>query len=162
MVASWSDPLGIPSLILSAISALFSYPRGFAPRTPLHALSRAAAPARSDCVARSHARSHFDTSVRFMRQLLLSCRKFSEEARRLSRVAHLAVALADRFDQHGVFVAIDQQSHHSKPVAGCLSLGPERAAGPAEEGRVAGRDRAVQRLLVHEANHQHFAGPVVL
>jgi hypothetical protein len=31
----------------------FYYPRGFAPRTPLHALSRAASPARSVRVARS-------------------------------------------------------------------------------------------------------------
>jgi CubicO group peptidase (beta-lactamase class C family) len=35
------------------IDALVSNPRGFAPRTPLHALSRAAAPARSARVARS-------------------------------------------------------------------------------------------------------------
>src|SRR6188508_1610080 len=35
-----------------------SYPRGVAPRTPPHALSRAAAPARSGRVARSRARSH--------------------------------------------------------------------------------------------------------
>ena len=33
---------------------VLSYPRGFAPRTPLHAPSRAAAPARSGRVARSH------------------------------------------------------------------------------------------------------------
>ena len=33
---------------------LLAYPRGFAPRTPLHAPSRAAAPARSGRVARSH------------------------------------------------------------------------------------------------------------
>ena len=31
-----------------------SHPRGFAPRTPLHAPSRAASPARSGRVARSH------------------------------------------------------------------------------------------------------------
>src|SRR6185436_13567223 len=44
-------------------------PRGFAPRTPLHALSRAASPARSDRVAhslRSFA-SAFDTPSIFLR-----------------------------------------------------------------------------------------------
>src|SRR6266542_2935711 len=44
-----------------------SYSRGFAPRTPLHALSRAASSARSGRVARSH----LGTSISFMRQLLV-------------------------------------------------------------------------------------------
>ena len=38
--------------VFERVRGLFSYPRGFAPRTPLHALSRAASPARSDRVAR--------------------------------------------------------------------------------------------------------------
>src|SRR4051794_12204494 len=42
-----------PLLIKCNSRRLHSFPRGFAPRTPLHALSLAAAPARSDRVARS-------------------------------------------------------------------------------------------------------------
>src|SRR5262245_43578460 len=48
---------------------VFSYPRGFAPRTHPHALSRAASSARSVRVARSQ-RSLAWGTFRFMRQLL--------------------------------------------------------------------------------------------
>ena len=44
------------------------YPRGFAPRTPRHALSRAAAPARSARVARSPCSLASGNGVRFMRR----------------------------------------------------------------------------------------------
>jgi O-antigen ligase len=59
-----------PSAPRSARSLrLVVYPRGFAPRTPPHALSRAAAPARSVRVARSRARSRRSS---FMTELGLS------------------------------------------------------------------------------------------
>src|SRR6185312_7239814 len=46
-------PMYPPTAPAPAITILISYPRGFAPRTPPHALSRAASPARSFRVARS-------------------------------------------------------------------------------------------------------------
>src|SRR5438445_11427654 len=48
-MTSRSSPL---TKSISPIRVFYSYPRGFAPRPPLHALSRAASPARSVRVAR--------------------------------------------------------------------------------------------------------------
>ena len=49
-----------------------------------------------------------------------------------------------------------------EPVARRLALGPQRVAGAAEEGHVAGAAGDVPGLLVHEADHQHLAAVGVL
>ena len=65
-------------------------------------------------------------------------------------------------DEHRVLVAVDEHVAHREPVAGGLALGPQRVARAAEERDVAGAPRDVPGLLVHEADHQHFAAHVVL
>ena len=72
-------------------------------------------------------------------------------------MAHVAVAEPCHHHQQRVVVAIHQNAIDVQPVAGCLPLHPERVAGAAEKRRKTALDCAIERFLVHEAHHQHFA-----
>ena len=65
-------------------------------------------------------------------------------------------------EEHRVLVAIDEQLGHLQPVPRRLPLRPQRVARPAEERREPRRLRALERLVVHEPDHQHFTRSVVL
>src|SRR2546425_10140506 len=85
-----------------------------------------------------------------------------EKARPLDGVTDVAAAKALHAHEHGVLVAVDQQVADREPVAGRLTLRPQLVARAAEERHVAGFARDVPGLLVHEPDHQHVAGPLVL
>src|SRR3989304_2672246 len=55
-------------------------------------------------------------------------RDAAEEARPLSRVAHVAVAETVDAHEHGVVVAVGLDVHDRQLVTGGLALGPERLA----------------------------------
>ena len=76
----------------------------------------------------------------------------------------MADAGAERFDsdQHGVLIAIGGDLLDDQTVAGGFTLQPELVARAAEEGGEAGFDGLPKCLFVHEADHQHAAGGVVL
>src|SRR5206468_8385520 len=57
---------------------------------------------------------------------------------------------------------VDEDLAHRELVSGGLALGPQRVPRAAEERHVARTPRDVPCLLVHEADHQHFAAHVVL
>src|SRR5436190_23270199 len=88
--------------------------------------------------------------------------RLPEKARPLPRVADIAVAEPGDLEEHRVLVAVDEQRGHLQPVPRRLPLGPQRVARAAEEGREPGRARALQRLVVHEPDHQHLAARLVL
>src|SRR5438093_10213973 len=85
-----------------------------------------------------------------------------EKAGPLARVTDVAAAKALHADEHRVLVAIDQEVADREPVAGRLALRPQLVARAAEERHIAGLTRDVPGLLVHEPDHQHVAGPLVL
>jgi len=64
--------------------------------------------------------------------------QFPREARHGSRVAHVPVTQALHPYQHGVLIAIGEESLHAQPIAGGFPLGPQRVAGAAEEGDIPG------------------------
>src|SRR4029079_19190676 len=65
-------------------------------------------------------------------------------------------------DQERVAVAVEPDLLDPLPVARGLPLHPVLTARPAPERRPPGGQRAVQRLVVHPAQHQHLAGVVLL
>src|SRR5690242_19046250 len=65
-------------------------------------------------------------------------------------------------DQHGVAVAVQRHRLHPLLVAGRLALDPVLTAAARPVGAPAGGQRAVQRLVVHPAQHEHLAGVVLL
>ena len=71
-------------------------------------------------------------------------------------------ALLVDLDQQGVAVAVEADLLDPLAVAGGLALDPVLLAGPAPVRRPAGGQGAVQRLVVHPAQHQHLAGVVLL
>ena len=71
-------------------------------------------------------------------------------------------ALLVDLDQQRVAVAVEADLLDLLPVAGGLALDPVLLARAAPERRPAGGQRAVQRLVVHPAEHQHLAGVVLL
>src|SRR5688572_21653580 len=88
--------------------------------------------------------------------------QFPIKTRPLARMTGDPVAERHHLQQDGVLVAVHQDPLDLEPVARGLPLGPQRAAAPAEERREAGVARLAQRLVVHEADHQYFAGALVL
>src|SRR5262245_35602510 len=85
-----------------------------------------------------------------------------EEARALAGVAHVAVALALRLDEHRIFVTVDEDLLHREPIPRRLALRPQRIACPAEKRDVSRLPRQLPGLVVHEPDHQHFAAVRVL
>src|ERR1051325_2452005 len=85
-----------------------------------------------------------------------------EKAGALARVADVAAAEALGLDEHGVLIAVDEHLAHRELVARGLALAPQRVARAAVERHITGALRDVPRVLVHEADHQHFAADVVL
>ncbi len=73
-----------------------------------------------------------------------------------ARMADIAVAEPLDLHQHRVVVAIDEDVDDLELVARGLALRPQGVARAAEERGVAGALRVGERLLVHEADHQHF------
>src|SRR5438045_1941589 len=62
----------------------------------------------------------------------------ARETRPCARVTHVAFPETLHFDQHRVFVAVDEDLGHFEFVAGGLAFHPQRAAAAAEERRVPG------------------------
>ena len=58
--------------------------------------------------------------------------------------------------QQRVAVTVGRGRNQLQPVAGCFPFRPELAAGAAEKRHVTGQERALARLAIHEAQHQHF------
>src|SRR5688500_17244395 len=84
------------------------------------------------------------------------------ETRSLTGVADVAIAQSGDHHQQRVVVAVDQNAFDSQLVAGSFPLHPQFVARAAEEGRKPALDGAVERLLIHEADHEHFMRRVVL
>src|SRR5262245_52921700 len=84
------------------------------------------------------------------------------KARPRARVAHVAVAEPLHLQQHRVVVTIDEDARDLQAIARRVPLGPERVARAAEERREPGRPRLGERLVVHEADHQHLLRRLVL
>ena len=72
-------------------------------------------------------------------------------------MADQAVALDAHLAENGVVVAVGGGIGEAQAVAAGLALGPQLVAGAAVEGYVAGLKRLVERLLVHEAQHENLA-----
>ena len=65
--------------------------------------------------------------------------------------------------QHkGILIAIDQHGLDLEQMARSLALLPQLAATARMEVRKASGAGGVERLLVHEGEHEHFAGGLVL
>src|SRR4051812_29284024 len=80
-----------------------------------------------------------------------------KKTRPLTRVADIAVAESRDQQQKRVVVTVDQDAINLQAVAGRLTLGPQLIARAAEERRKPGIDGAIERVLVHEADHQYFS-----
>src|ERR1051326_5665269 len=78
------------------------------------------------------------------------------EAAARSGVADVAVAEAPLLQQHRVLVTIDEDRRNLEPVAGRFSLRPQLIPRARKERRETALARPPQRILVHEADHQHF------
>src|SRR6266568_3869383 len=65
-------------------------------------------------------------------------------------------------DQDGVAVAVQRDGLHELDMTGHLALDPVLLPAARPVGAAAGRQRAVQRLVVHPAEHQHLAGVELL
>ena len=65
-------------------------------------------------------------------------------------------------EQHRVAVAVEPDLDDALGVAGGLALDPVLLARAAPVGPPPGRQGAVQRLVVHPAQHQHLTGAVLL
>src|SRR5262245_53416310 len=85
----------------------------------------------------------------------------SEEAAAVAEMARSAAVLSD-FEHDGVAIAIDQDLDDLLVVARLFALSPQARAAPAVVARAPGPERFLPRLLVHEREHQHFAGRGVL
>jgi hypothetical protein len=72
-------------------------------------------------------------------------------------MAHQAVALDPHFAEDGIVVAIGCGIDETQAIATGLAFGPQFVAGATVEGYVPSLKRLVERLLVHEANHENFA-----
>ena len=65
-------------------------------------------------------------------------------------------------DEQRVAVAILLDGNHVEEVSALFALRPQAVLGTAEEGHFTRLHRLVQSLLVHEAQHQHLLGVVIL
>src|SRR5688572_3806662 len=79
-----------------------------------------------------------------------------------ARMAHIPVTEPPDLDEHRVVVAIDAELDDREPVARGLALDPQRVARAAEKGGEAGAPGQLQRLLVHEADHEDLRALRVL
>src|SRR5205085_6737681 len=64
--------------------------------------------------------------------------------------------------QHRILIAVELHGLDPLRVAAGLALHPELIAAAAPEGRLASRERLVERLAVHPGEHQHLAGGGIL
>src|SRR5262245_49510749 len=83
--------------------------------------------------------------------------QLAKEAGALAGVADIAVSETRDTKQHGVFIAVLEDTPHLQSIARGLTLGPEFPACAAEERGESGSVRHGKRLLVHESDHEHFA-----
>jgi hypothetical protein len=77
-------------------------------------------------------------------------------------MAHNARTLDLHSDKKRVPVTVGADRKHLQPISGTLTLRPEFIARAAEEGHVSALERSLEGFLVHEAQHQNFAGRIVL
>ena len=66
-------------------------------------------------------------------------------------------SFGERLDHQRILVAIDQHLLNAKDIARGLALHPQPAATPRMKVREPGLDSLVERLAIHERDHQHFA-----
>ena len=64
--------------------------------------------------------------------------------------------------QQGIVVAIRRNAHHVEKVAGGFPFGPQTLFGPRIKGHFTALFGLRQRILIHIAQHQDFAGDGVL
>src|SRR5829696_8906343 len=72
--------------------------------------------------------------------------RLPEKTRPLAGVADVAIAEPRHLEQHRIVIAIDQHVGDLQPVPRRLSLGPQRVARAAEEGRKPGLAGPPQRF----------------
>jgi hypothetical protein len=65
-------------------------------------------------------------------------------------------------DQERVTIAVRAYRNYFQSIARAVALGPQLVARPAEEGDISATQRALEGLLVHEAEHQDLVRPGVL
>ena len=65
-------------------------------------------------------------------------------------------------EQHGVIIAVDPNFTDPLDVSGGLSLDPELVAAAAEVGSLSGGKGRLPGLPVHEGEHEHLAGLMIL
>src|SRR5690606_635707 len=84
----------------------------------------------------------------------------TEEAARTAGVTGGTLGIDEQDEGVGVAVGVDGVD--AEDVAAALTLRPERAAAPAEEGGVAGAERLLERFAIHVRDHAHLAGQAIL
>src|SRR5262245_5840542 len=101
----------------------------------------------------------FSVAMRILTAALKDCAtrwKLSKETRAFTCVTHVAVAEPRDEHQQSVVITVDEDAIDLQAIPRRLPLRPQLVTRAAEERRIAALDGAIECLLIHEADHQHF------
>ena len=89
---------------------------------------------------------------------------FFKPPEKTAAIAFVAHRRTGKFhaNQQRIQVAIHAHFAQQQFLAAAFALGPQFPARAAVERDESGRARALQRLAIHESQHQHFAAGIVL